>query len=125
MLWLRIILSIFILGQDLYAESIRLAWTAPVNVVPQSYAVLIYEGFTGPCADRNITKTTWENTSSVETTYVITRPPGCYEFTVSYYINGAISGARSNFLMYQIKPGEVAGPAPPLTSKTPTNLRFP
>lgn len=121
-MWLVVI--ILLLSQSLRAETVRLAWTAPSGTVPQSYAVLIYEGFTGPCADMNITKATWENTNSTETTYVVTRPAGCYQFTVSYYLGGQIQGARSNFLLYQIKPGEVAGPKPPSDSKTPTNLRF-
>lgn len=119
---MKVLLLILLLSSTLLGESVRLVWDAPVGVIPQQYAVLIYEGFTGPCANRNITKATWENTNSTQTTYVVTRPPGCYEFTVSYYLNGEIQGVRSNFVLYTIKVGEVAAP-PPTSVPSPSNLR--
>lgn len=117
---------ILLLVPSLLGESVRLAWNPPVGVAPSQYAVLIYEAAVqGPCTNRNWSKATWENTNSTQTTAVVTRPPGCYEFTVSYHLNGQIQGCRSNFVIYQIKPGEVAGPAPPSTTPTPSNLRIP
>ena len=108
------------------AESVRLAWDAPAGVAVQRYAVLIYEGASTACADHNWTKATWEDGTTATNT-VVTRAPGCYEFTVSYYLNNQIQGCRSNFVAYQIKPGEVAAPAPPPSTPPPIpmSLRIP